>query len=189
MGDGLAIIKCRECRKEVSDQAKQCPHCGIGTPSFYRYLNARLAATENGDSANLNAQPISNSTPKGLPDKIRRVAYWAATAIILIIVISKGPDVVRALAEPACQIISVKGDHDVFLTNGEADAGVRVTALVKKLKRDGDVTVSVTVSASDGEWQKSTTGTMKMNEQRNAVLQFPETTITSDNIRYNAICR
>jgi len=24
----MALIKCNECKKEISDTAKQCPHCG-----------------------------------------------------------------------------------------------------------------------------------------------------------------
>ena len=29
----MALIQCRECGKEVSDQAETCPNCGIKTPS------------------------------------------------------------------------------------------------------------------------------------------------------------
>lgn len=25
----MALIKCKECAKEISDSAKQCPHCGF----------------------------------------------------------------------------------------------------------------------------------------------------------------
>lgn len=28
----MAIANCRECGKEVSDQAKTCPHCGVSAP-------------------------------------------------------------------------------------------------------------------------------------------------------------
>lgn len=28
----MAIAMCRECGKEVSDQAKSCPHCGVSKP-------------------------------------------------------------------------------------------------------------------------------------------------------------
>lgn len=27
----MALVKCDECGKEISDSAKKCPHCGIGT--------------------------------------------------------------------------------------------------------------------------------------------------------------
>jgi hypothetical protein len=29
----MALVKCRECGQEVSDQAETCPHCGIKSPS------------------------------------------------------------------------------------------------------------------------------------------------------------
>lgn len=28
----MALIKCRECKQDVSDTAKKCPHCGIANP-------------------------------------------------------------------------------------------------------------------------------------------------------------
>ena len=27
----MAMIKCRECGKDISDMAKACPHCGVPT--------------------------------------------------------------------------------------------------------------------------------------------------------------
>lgn len=30
----MAITKCKECKKEVSDKAKLCPHCGVKNPGF-----------------------------------------------------------------------------------------------------------------------------------------------------------
>lgn len=30
----MALIKCRECSNEISDQAKHCPKCGWKAPSF-----------------------------------------------------------------------------------------------------------------------------------------------------------
>jgi len=32
----MALVPCRECGKEVSDEAKTCPYCGIRTPSKAR---------------------------------------------------------------------------------------------------------------------------------------------------------
>lgn len=29
----MALVKCRECKKEVSSEAKTCPHCGIESPA------------------------------------------------------------------------------------------------------------------------------------------------------------
>ena len=33
----MALVPCRECGKEVSDEAKVCPYCGIKTPSKKRH--------------------------------------------------------------------------------------------------------------------------------------------------------
>lgn len=30
----MALVKCKECKKEVSDLAKKCPHCGISNPGI-----------------------------------------------------------------------------------------------------------------------------------------------------------
>lgn len=29
----MALKPCRECKKEVSDSAQQCPHCGVSSPA------------------------------------------------------------------------------------------------------------------------------------------------------------
>ena len=28
----MPLIRCRDCRREVSDGARQCPHCGLPSP-------------------------------------------------------------------------------------------------------------------------------------------------------------
>lgn len=35
----MSLIKCPECGKEISDQAKSCPNCGFPTPKFKQYKN------------------------------------------------------------------------------------------------------------------------------------------------------
>jgi hypothetical protein len=40
----MALVPCRECGKEVSDQAEKCPNCGISTPSKKR-RQIKLAIT------------------------------------------------------------------------------------------------------------------------------------------------
>lgn len=32
----MAIVSCRECKKEVSTRARNCPHCGISAPGRHR---------------------------------------------------------------------------------------------------------------------------------------------------------
>ena len=52
----MAMAPCRECGKEVSEQAKVCPNCGVKTPSARRhkmrtYMTAGLATVILGGSA------------------------------------------------------------------------------------------------------------------------------------------
>ncbi len=37
----MAIVKCRECGKDVSSQAEACPHCGMKEPMPYKTNAAR----------------------------------------------------------------------------------------------------------------------------------------------------
>jgi hypothetical protein len=37
----MAIVKCRECGKDVSSQAETCPHCGIRAPAPHKTNAAR----------------------------------------------------------------------------------------------------------------------------------------------------
>ena len=41
----MALVPCRECGKEVSDQAKTCPYCGIKTPSKQRRQKRMIITT------------------------------------------------------------------------------------------------------------------------------------------------
>lgn len=36
----MALVQCRECKGEVSSQAKVCPHCGLRKPGPIRPLDA-----------------------------------------------------------------------------------------------------------------------------------------------------
>ena len=42
----MALIKCRECGKERSDQAIACPHCGITSGKAARLVSARMAVKQ-----------------------------------------------------------------------------------------------------------------------------------------------
>lgn len=43
----MALIKCTECGKEISDSAKMCPHCGNETEHAKTIANAKLVATRH----------------------------------------------------------------------------------------------------------------------------------------------
>ena len=38
----MALTTCKECKKEVSIQAKTCPYCGIDNPGMIDTINRRV---------------------------------------------------------------------------------------------------------------------------------------------------
>ena len=38
--DKMAIVSCKECKKDMSDKARHCPHCGV-SPSYLDRLSAK----------------------------------------------------------------------------------------------------------------------------------------------------
>lgn len=55
----MALIECAECKKEVSNKAASCPHCGapIATASEARAAGAKLTTTQ-GTSKKLKLQTL-----------------------------------------------------------------------------------------------------------------------------------
>lgn len=179
----MALVKCRECKKDVSDMAPRCPHCGVECPDREAYYG-KIADEEE------------------IEDQKRRIfggAYWlirAVAGLALGIFIAhafttgRAQELISSLfrSPSGCQVVDVTAAHDVFIINGEADAGVRVTALIKKLKSDGKVVVTAELSSSEGTWTRSTSGELRRDEQRSADVLFPEPTIAATNLRYNVKC-
>ena len=47
----MALVKCRECGDQVSDQAHSCPHCGVPDPGMdMETLYKEFRTTPKGDS-------------------------------------------------------------------------------------------------------------------------------------------
>lgn len=56
----MALIKCPECNREVSDKAEMCPYCGCPAKSF---------STDSNNSINEQTEAISKPTSSDLDDK------------------------------------------------------------------------------------------------------------------------
>jgi hypothetical protein len=175
----MAIVECRECKKEVSDEAPNCPHCGVVTPS-----EEKISYQEYANEAAMREANIERWLDKAWKIGLGLVIVW-------FIFSGKAAEFFRKFGNEviaACTVESLNLDSDIFITNGEADAGVRATALIRKEKRDGNVTVSVTISSSEGDLTKERTVHMTENQRANVVLQFPEPTINAINITGQAKC-
>ncbi|MBP3469718.1 MAG: zinc-ribbon domain-containing protein [Lachnospiraceae bacterium] len=64
----MSLIKCKECGKEISDQASSCPHCGCPINPNAQSINVNM---NNGPSikcpkcGSTNLQAISDTHGKG----------------------------------------------------------------------------------------------------------------------------
>lgn len=39
----MALVACRECGREASNQARRCPHCGAISPGFTEGVQRKIA--------------------------------------------------------------------------------------------------------------------------------------------------
>ncbi|MDR0515986.1 MAG: zinc ribbon domain-containing protein, partial [Fibromonadaceae bacterium] len=46
----MALIKCPECEKQISDKAENCPHCGCPKQYFTMSMNEGMATKDNKDT-------------------------------------------------------------------------------------------------------------------------------------------
>lgn len=88
----MALITCPECKKEISDQAKACPHCGYPIENATPIVDASEAssAPASKDELSNQAEPLSvenaTSSPKAFSSKkILGIALALAAAIGLFI--------------------------------------------------------------------------------------------------------
>lgn len=86
----MALIVCPECRREVSDKAHSCPHCGLPAPGLARN------ATTNEPGAVLQAtgdervsRPIP-STSRSAVEAFEIAKTWAYWAVVVGMVLGIG---------------------------------------------------------------------------------------------------
>ena len=89
----------------------------------------------------------------------------------------------------ACKVEKVNVAADIFLTNGEADAGFLVNILVNKTAKNGEVTITVRLSSTEGNIQKDRTVFMNKGQRSWIAIQFPEPTINAQQVTATAGCR
>lgn len=79
----MAITTCRECGQSVSDQAEQCPHCGINTPCADKYGDLVISAM---------AEKIADDMVKKDEREalLKRAAVWFIVFVIFLIALFSG---------------------------------------------------------------------------------------------------
>ncbi len=87
-----------------------------------------------------------------------------------------------------CIITGEPIQPEVFIINDEPDAGYTYKLNAKNVGDTGEITVEVTLSTSEGEFNRKQTLAMDSGEQRKLSFSFPEPTVNASNIQGRASC-
>ncbi|MDR4469611.1 MAG: hypothetical protein MRJ68_15175 [Nitrospira sp.] len=90
---------------------------------------------------------------------------------------------------PVCTILSVERQPEVFIINGEPDAGYKVLVTVKNIGQPGKIRVATRLGTSEGDWERVRSRMFEVNETQVLRFDFPDPTINASNIQAVAECR
>ena len=90
---------------------------------------------------------------------------------------------------PVCTIQSVERQPEVFIINGEPDAGYKVLVTVKNIGQPGEIQVATRLGTSEGDWETVRRRMFEVNETQVLRFDFPDPTINASNIQAVAECR
>jgi hypothetical protein len=157
----MGLTNCRECDGTVSTEAKACPNCGVKDPAPSAFWGKAIW---------------------GWVIVFGVVwLFWSGTAQKFFVEVAKS-------TSKACTVRELDLKTDVFAINGEPDFGVRATVTIEKLERAGDVSVTVRISSTEGDLEKTRTVRFNEGQRRNVDLTFPELTINASDINGVASC-
>ena len=112
--DGMAMIKCPECRKDISDQAASCPNCGcpsskwrqVQNPQAQKYINLRAQKYMNQQkpmNAKPNKPPIVRSLLSFLFKAVFSIFLFFGMLAVVIMIIDSGDKKELPKEEPTTQ--------------------------------------------------------------------------------------
>lgn len=112
------------------------------------------------------------------------MALHSLAAMLLLVGCERLPDFI-----PVCQIEKVVANSEMFIINGEPDAGAKVFVTVQNIGQPGDISVSTRLGTSEGDWERTRTRWFKPSETQVIRFDFPEPTINASNIQAFAACQ
>lgn len=115
---------------------------------------------------------------------------WAGIAWVVFT--DSGKQFFGNLIRPAVAACTVENlgfeAHTSLTATGELDFGVMTRVTVLKTNRDGDVTISVDLSSTEGNLSRERTVAMSEGERSVVGILFSEPTINAQDIRGSASC-
>lgn len=89
---------------------------------------------------------------------------------------------------PSCKLERVEVNADVFVVNGEMDAGFVVDVFTKRTAQDGQVTINVVLSSTEGDVRKRRTVFLEKDKLNKVSFQVHEPTIAAQQVSASASC-
>lgn len=154
----MSITTCRECGKNVSSKAKTCPSCGIKNPAMSKNVFSIIG------------------------NIIRTIVFFFIGLVVIGFI---GAAVFDSSNKAKCELLSRSLKPDLFLIQGEADAGYRYNVRVKNIGEKGEITIVAKLSTSEGEFKREQTLLFDSQEERNLSFTFHEPTVNATNIQGN----
>lgn len=176
----MALIKCKECGNDVSDEAIICPSCGL----LFR-------APEIPVSEKKKRKPRAPSTSKPKPQVVSR--NWAifqitgigAGALILIGILVSGDSLkLGPTIEPVAPVILRKYTSDE--RSSALDVRTTVFAVVKNNGGNGRAKVEFAVYQGKKSYNRDTIVTLSQGETSEYNMTFSEVRLIDGNISFNA---
>lgn len=144
----MAMIKCKECGQEISDQAAKCPHCGKE-----KILKAETSIR----------QIIHWGTLKWV--------IGIAIGLLIVTALLNWQTIFKAVAPPIPVIVSYEGDD---LSSGLLDYSMRVFGVIRNDGGSGNIVFEVTVYEGDKTWTKTKVEYFNSKETKELKLVFDE---------------
>ena len=125
----------------------------------------------------------------------RRHRIWAALAVIVILLlvamaaINDPSETALFLSSASCSVVGTRTHPDVFVVNGAPDAGYTVEAQIRNTGGAGVARINVTLSTSEGRFQRTQDLQLAAGETKPLSFGFSEPTINAANIQSSATCR
>jgi len=88
----------------------------------------------------------------------------------------------------SCQMTNKSLNEDVFIIDGEPDAGYRIDVAVKNVGEKGEIVVKAKLSTSEGEFERRQTLVFDSQETTNLSFNFHEPTINVENVQASLSC-
>jgi hypothetical protein len=94
----------------------------------------------------------------------------------------------QSVSKAECVVTAYDAKEDMFINGGQSDYGIAIFGTVKNTGEDGEVSVAVRLTSSEGEFERKQKILLKKREILDVKYQFAELTENATNMQYYIQC-